>query len=365
MKIFAVIFLTAFAEIFSPTVVRSQSSVEDSLTWYWHQVYFAEHRNDTQAILADYTKVLKLCVTEPLDICEWYKGTCFFGISRAQANSGNIKEAREALGRALAHHFWNFELIHKLKIFDSVCGSVWVDSLCSYWAKVRETEIPFWHSQPSMVLKPSHIEKDKKYPFIIVLQGGNDCYERLVKRLTLLPDSIGAIFALPAAVHRISDVTNSWDDDTAAGEAKISALINELSKDPSIDTANISLIGFSQGAEMAYEYSFDHPTQIHSVFAFAGFPPKSFQEDEFKKVAANHLNFIAISGSTDYSDFVNATRELQKRSLEHGIQFDLKIEPDLPHGLPLNITEYFGNLWKANLPKENHTDMQSKCIRSR
>ncbi|MFI5264104.1 MAG: alpha/beta hydrolase, partial [Candidatus Kapaibacterium sp.] len=309
-----------------------------------------------KAVIIAFDRIRTLCETQPIDVREWFKGTSFFGIARAKATLGDKEGAKDALSKALSRHFWNFPLIQSMDVFSTVCGKVWIDSVCSYWSAVREKEIPFWHPQPTLLLKPKLLQPNVKYPVLIVLQGGNDCYERLVSRLNVLPDSLNLIIAFPAAVHRISEVTNSWDGDTNAAEAKLNALIQELSKDPGIDTKNISLFGYSQGSQIAYDYGISHPDNIRNVVAFSGFAPTSIQEYELKNAAEKHLMIVAISGSSDSHEFLRTSLELQKEALQQGLSFDLRIEPDLPHGLPMDVTTYFSSVWKHLLVAHSQKD---------
>jgi len=365
VKRFLGIFLAFFfAQNFYLPTLRCQPEGDDSLTYYWHQAFFDEIRSDFGAAIIDFKRVHDLCETETLDITEWYRATSWLGIARAEAAFRDTIALRYALGRALANHFWNFELLRNVKVFDTLCGKLWVDSVYSYWSKIRENDMAFWHSQPSIILRPTNLES-KKYPLLVVLHGGNDCYQRIVKRLALLPDKLQIVIAVPAGVHRMSDVINSWDDDTVAGEEKIGALIAELSKNQYVDSTNISLLGFSQGSQMSYEYSLDHSDQITNVFAFAGFAPAKNTTERIKKAAGHHLRYVAVSGSTDAADFLNSTRELQQNVQAVGIPFEMRIENSLPHGLPLNMTEYFEKLWKENQEQKASDQKQRNLLRTR
>jgi len=346
MKYVIVFLFAVFLELVSIPSSYAQNSEPDSLTWYWHQAFFAEIREDPNAVIANFDKIRTLCETMPIDVREWFKGTSFFGIARAKVTLGDQEGARDALSNALSRHFWNFALIKSMDAFSNICGKVWIDSICSYWSAIREKEIPFWHQQPTLLLKPKVMQPGVKYPVLIVLQGGNDCYERLVMRLNALPDSLNLIMAFPAGVHRISEVTNSWDGDTVAAEAKLDGLIQELSKDPTVDSKNISLFGYSQGSQIAYDYGISHPEYIRNVVAFSGFAPTMIHDSELKNAAAHHLKIVAVSGSSDSHEFLRTSLELQKEALQQGLSFDLRIEPDLPHGLPTDITAYFTSIWK-------------------
>jgi phospholipase/carboxylesterase len=341
------IFLAVIStEIFSVVATRAQLSTPDSLVWYWHRAYFPEIGGDPKASIESYKKVSEFCETLPLDVREWYKGVSFFGIARAEAALADREATRKAFSQALARHFWNFPVIRTMKIFDTVCGKEWIDSTCAYWSAVRDKEIEYWHPQSTLLLKPKYLQPGAKYPVLIVLQGGNDCYERLIVRLKDLPDSLGIILVFPAAVHRISEVSNSWDDDTTAAEAKITTLIQELSSDLTVDKTNISLFGYSQGSQIAYSFGLSHPDQIRNIIAFSGFVPGVIQEAKLRNAAAHQMKIIAVSGSSDSPEFLRTSQQLHEEAEQQGLSFDLKIESDLPHGLPMEITTYIMNLWK-------------------
>lgn len=336
----------------------------DSLTYYWQKGYFEEYDNRPEASCASYKRVISLCENEPLDIREWYRGVAYLGIARTQSALGNSTETRNALSKSLAHRFWNFGLIQSFEPFTKICGKAWIDSICHFWSGIREKEIPFWHSQPTLIMQPRNFDPKKRYPIIIALQGGNDCYERIAKKFTVIPDSLGILVAVPAASHRISEITNSWDGDTAAAFEKLHSFIAELWKNPNIDTENISLLGYSQGSEMSYDYAFHHPEEIKNVYAFAGFAPPHLGKAEFQNTAAHHVRFIAISGISDASEFLRSTEELSAMASSYGISFLFKKETDLPHGLPINLTEYFGKLWNTS-PEKTASSVQSPYSRTR
>jgi predicted esterase len=343
--------LLAFGIVFSwQTSVNAQPAEPDSLVYYWHKAFFAEIAHDPQGTISACEKVQSLCEPLPLDVREWFKGTTFFAIARAKAVLSDTVGTKLAISMALARHFWNFSLIQALDSLNQICGRKWLDSLCSYWNDVRTKQMSFWHQQPALLLKPQIVEPGRKYPVLIVLQGGNDCYERLVTRLRSLSDSLGMITVFPAAVHRISEVSNSWDGDTAAAAVKIGALIAELSGDPNVDTNNISLLGYSQGSQIAYSYAISHPAQIRNVIAFSGFAPDPVIRESLKLPAALGMRIIAISGASDATAFLQSTELLRDEATRAGLRFDLRIEKDLPHGFPLDIIGYISNIWRELYP---------------
>ncbi|MEP7233688.1 MAG: hypothetical protein ABI778_00200 [Ignavibacteriota bacterium] len=326
--------------------LRAQTTETDSLVFYWQKAFFAEVQKEPAEIIRCYDRVRDLCESLPLDVKEWFKGTSFFAISRAKAMQHDTPGSRDALSKALARHFWNFDLIKTIDQLNEVCGKGWIDSMCTHWNNVRDKQMVFWHPQPSLMLKPNLMTAGKKYPVLVVLQGGNDCYERLMTRLNTLPDSLGLIMIFPSAVHRISEVTNSWDDDTVAAYPKLDIIISELMADPTVDKENINLIGFSQGSQIAYGYGLSRPEKIKNIIAFAGFAPSAVNEGQLSVAAQRGMRIFAISGTSDAKEFLSSTRNLQKQAEAKKLRFDMRVEPDLPHGLPINAVGFIAKLWR-------------------
>jgi predicted esterase len=357
-KCFALCFF--LLQFLAASSVLSQHKT-DSLLFYWHKAYFDDIHNDPQASIQSYKKVSEFCESEPQHIRQWYKGESFLGIALTNLRFGNIPDTKDAVSKALSYHFWNFNLVHLL--FDSACGKNWVDSLCNFWNEVRHKEMPSWESQPVIIMKPKNFSTWTQYPLIIALHGGNDSYERFASRLRSLADSLNAIVAIPAGCCRISESMNSWEDDTTFGIKEIADLIKTLTKNYTIDTNTISLLGYSQGAQMCYEYGFAHPEHIQNIITFAGFAPGKVDSEKLRNTALHHVKVIAISGELDYSQFLSSTHNLETMARQEGVDFQIRTEKKLPHGMPLHASRYCSDLWKElhgmPIPKREHKD--SKC----
>lgn len=326
---------------------EAQDPLFDTLVRHWHKAYFAEVRNDNSEAINEYNTVIDLSDNQPPTISEWYKGAAYLNIALIHVRTRNRKAARKALQSAVSHHFWNFVLLRSNSVLDTVFGKRWMDSLQKHWESVRRKELSGWHPQPTLILRPNSLRPDKKYPLIIALHGGNQSYEVFSRRLNRLQDTLGAIIVIPAGVHRYSEISNSWDDDIAAGEKKIDSIITELSDDPNVDINDISLLGYSQGSQMAYEYALLHPERIRRVIAFSGFAPTVVNDKTLQRASKYGLKVFAVSGMSDSPDFIRSTEKLKERMTQFGIQFNLKLERDLPHGLPFDIKSYCKEIWNA------------------
>ncbi|HYM19970.1 MAG TPA: alpha/beta fold hydrolase [Candidatus Kapabacteria bacterium] len=327
----------------------AQSSGRDTLVWFWHCAYFAEIHGDFDSAIADYRNVMQFSDDIPPRLREWYLGTCNFGIARMYSIMGDEDECRAALDSAMSHHFWNFAAIRAVPTFALLLGDKWMDSVCAEWKSVRDREEPTWPVQPVIELVPTHLDPQKKYPVIMALHGGNGSYELFARRLSKVPDALNVIVAVVPGVLRTSEITNEWDTAMIFSEERVRESIALLAKNPNVDTNDITLLGFSQGSQVSYAYCVDHPDEIHSVIAFAGFAPEVLAEkdlnSELDSVAKRKIKIVAVSGAEDSPDFLKSTHELEQRAKEHGVEFEMKIEPKLPHGIPRHLAHYLRNLW--------------------
>lgn len=324
---------------------EAQDPSFDTLVRHWHRAYFANMRNDIFEAVTEYKTVIDLSDNQSPVISEWYKSVAYLSIALIHVHTRNRNEGRKALVNSIRHHFWNFELLQSHPVLDSVLGKQWLDSVCCHWSSVRGREKSHWCPQPTIILRPKTLRPDNKYPLIIALHGGNQSYEIFSKRLEHLQDTLGAIIAVPAGVHRFSEISNSWDDDILAAGKKIDDIISELSADPLVDINDISLLGYSQGSQMSYEYALEHPEKIRRVIAFSGFSPVVVNDENLDRASKNRLKVMAISGVSDSPDFIRSTELLEEKMRQHGIQFGLKMEPDLPHGLPFDMKSYCVGIW--------------------
>jgi phospholipase/carboxylesterase len=327
----------------------AQGGGPDRLLCKWQRAYFDEIHGSFDSAIADYQTVMQRSTALPPRLQEWYLGTCNFAIARAYSIMGDGESARTALDSALHHHFWNFSAIRNVPTFSLLFSDRWVDSVCTEWNSLRDRESTSWSPQPMIILEPKNPDPNKKYPVIIALHGGNGSYELFANRLHRVPDALEAIVVVVPGVLRVSEYANAWDSTVDVSEPRVREAIETVAVNRHANTKDITLLGFSQGAQLSYSYCVDHPDEIRNVITFSGFAPKAAGEKAFEsnlENAANHkIKIIAVSGSDDSPDFLNSTRDLQTRAQKIGMQFDFRIDPTLPHGMPRHISKYLKRLW--------------------
>lgn len=93
-----------------------------------------------------------------------------------------------------------------------------------------------------------------------------------------------------------------WQDETANGwprasdfksaTAAIIDLIDSI-KYPGMDLSSIDLMGFSQGAALAYAFTFTHPDRVNKLAGLSGFLPGGLDSEIFRGALKDKKVFVA------------------------------------------------------------------------
>ena len=127
------------------------------------------------------------------------------------------------------------------------------------------------------------------------------------------------------------DSNNKFYDHDAAARVRdeLFHFIDDLSKSPNIDSDNITLIGFSQGAILSHAISFSYPEKIKNIIALSGV----IDEKIMKKTSLIPKTNIYISHGTN-DNLINY--ETSKESLNFYKENDIKFKfesYDQGHGI--------------------------------
>ena len=160
-----------------------------------------------------------------------------------------------------------------------------------------------------LIQEPKTI-KDQN-PLLILLHGYGSNEEDLFSFATELPDdcyviSVRAPYDLQPyghawyAIHYDAD-ENKFSDNAQAKESVelIASFIDEIVKQYAIDTKNITLIGFSQGAILSYATALTYPEKIAKVVALSGYFNQDILPEVIDTKAISHLKFFVSHGSVD------------------------------------------------------------------
>jgi phospholipase/carboxylesterase len=160
-----------------------------------------------------------------------------------------------------------------------------------------------------LIQEPKTI-KDQN-PLLILLHGYGSNEEDLFSFTTELPDdcyviSVRAPYDLQPyghawyAIHFDAD-ENKFSDNAQAKESVelIASFIDEIVKQYAIDTKNVTLIGFSQGAILSYATALTYPEKIAKVVALSGYFNQDILPEVIDTKAISHLKFFVSHGSVD------------------------------------------------------------------
>ena len=191
-----------------------------------------------------------------------------------------------------------------------------------------------------------------KNPLIILLHGYGSNEEDLFSFAPELPKeyyviSVRAPFDLQPyghawyAIHFDADENKFSDNDQAKESVKLIAnFIDEMVKEYPIDTENINLIGFSQGAILSYATALTYPEKISKVVALSGYFNQEIVPEVIDTKAISHLKFFVSHGSVDQVIPVEWARKAKPALENLGLEVEYQEYP-IGHGVsPKNFLDF-------------------------
>jgi predicted esterase len=311
----------------------------------WHLAGISESRQDWSGAIPYYKKVISDCQPLLLDSREWYIGTASYGIARCAARIGDTSASRLSLARALSHHFWNFSLVQVDVPILKICGEQWVDSLITFWGSVLDQERSTWQFQPTIMFYPDGYDSTSRWPLVVALHGGNECYESFAEQWKDMANRLRSVVAVPPGVVRESQITNSWGTETSKVEKEIVELVRRLTKEHLVDPAQVYLTGFSQGAESSVELALRRPEVFRGAISMSGFIADSITDSTLAVAKAHVVRIYAITGAYEDPGFRSRIDLAHDKCLRAGIAFNLDIVPGMTHEVPLDFRSQFLSAW--------------------
>ncbi len=142
-----------------------------------------------------------------------------------------------------------------------------------------------------------------------------------------------------------SDHSKDWStlDDFRPSVAALDELLAGLSAQYAGDYSRLGLVGFSQGAAMAYAYALLRPERVRRLAALAGFAPEESEAEAAKGLLSGLPVFIA-HGTRD--DQVPIERAHQARALMEQVGANVEYcESDVEHKLGVNCFKALKEFW--------------------
>ena len=194
--------------------------------------------------------------------------------------------------------------------------------------------------------------KHDKNPLLLLLHGYGSNEEDLFSFAPELPDdsyviSVRAPYDLQPyghawyAIHFDAD-ENKFSDNVQAKQSVelIASFIDEIVKQYPIDTENVTLIGFSQGAILSYATALTYPEKVTKVVALSGYFNQEILPEVIDTKAISHLKFFVSHGSVDQVIPVDWARKAKPALENLGLEVEYQEYP-IGHGVsPKNFFDF-------------------------
>ena len=201
-----------------------------------------------------------------------------------------------------------------------------------------------------LVQEPKTI-KDQN-PLLILLHGYGSNEEDLFSFAPELPDdsyviSVRAPYDLQPyghawyAIHFDAD-ENKFSDNVQAKQSVelIASFIEEIVKQYPIDTKNVTLVGFSQGAILSYATALTFPDKVAKVVALSGYFNQEIMPEVIDTKSISHLKFFVSHGSVDQVIPVEWARKAKPALENLGLEVEYHEYP-VGHGVaPQNFFDF-------------------------
>ena len=194
--------------------------------------------------------------------------------------------------------------------------------------------------------------KHDKNPLLLLLHGYGSNEEDLFSFATELPDdsyviSVRAPYDLQPyghawyAIHFDAD-ENKFSDNVQAKQSVelIASFIEEIVKQYPIDTKNVTLVGFSQGAILSYATALTFPEKVTKVVALSGYFNQEIMPEVIDTKSISHLKFFVSHGSVDQVIPVEWARKAKPALENLGLEVKYQEYP-VGHGVaPQNFYDF-------------------------
>jgi phospholipase/carboxylesterase len=160
------------------------------------------------------------------------------------------------------------------------------------------------------IIREPKIKKDKN-PLLLLLHGYGSNEDDLFSFASELPDdyyivSVRAPYDMQFGSYAWYAINFDADENKFSdiGQAKtsrdlIAKFIDELIRNYPIDSKNVTLIGFSQGAILSYAVALSYPEKVQRVIAMSGYVSTEIAIDGFENNALGKLKIFASHGTVD------------------------------------------------------------------
>lgn len=192
----------------------------------------------------------------------------------------------------------------------------------------------------------------EKAPLLLLLHGYGSNAEDLFSFANELPDNYLVISAQAPydlsygsyawyAINFDADQNKFSDLDQARNSRDLIVdFINEVVANYNIDSENITLIGFSQGAILSFAVGLSYPEKIKRIVALSGYLNTEILKENSEKNSFNNLSVFQSHGTVDQVIPVDWARKAKPFLEQLNININYKEYP-IGHGIsPQNFYDF-------------------------
>ena len=201
------------------------------------------------------------------------------------------------------------------------------------------------------LVREPKIKLDKN-PLLLLLHGYGSNEEDLFSFASELPDEYYVVSARAPydmmygsyawyAINFDAD-ENKFSDISQAIQSRdlIVTFIDELIANYAIDAANVTLIGFSQGAILSYSVAVSYPEKVKRVAAMSGYFNSEIATSNYEKNDFSNLKIFISHGTVDQVVPVDWARKAAPLLKQLGVDVVYK-EYSIGHGIsPQNFFDF-------------------------
>jgi predicted esterase len=161
------------------------------------------------------------------------------------------------------------------------------------------------------------------------------------------------VIVVPAGVIRESEIANSWGGDIGTISKAILPLVRDLITRKLVDSNEVYLAGFSQGAQASIELPLVYPNVFRGGIAMSGFASMTFSDSILQVARKAGTRFYGITGEFEDPGFRTQIGNIHALCQKSGIPFTLVIVPGMVHEVPLDLLPKFVDAWHSVRNKQS------------
>lgn len=219
-------------------------------------------------------------------------------------------------------------------------GEVWekdeFKELVQKWNKISEKAKV--NSKAEYIIRtPKNYTPNKEYPLFAAVHGWGEDIKMFGEFWNSPKLEEEYIVVMPQSSQMLGYKNYGWDNNELAHK-EIKEVFDRVVKEYSIDTKNIVIGGFSQGATMSIDIALNHEyISARGFIALNPDKPKGFRKENIIKAKKNEKKGFIITGDKDTC--YDEQKEIMETFKELDFQCEISVKENFGHWFPEDLPE--------------------------